>query len=131
AEQVLYGGEMGGARLYKISDNQGRTSGRNDTNLIRAFDKQPAPVTAVAFSPDGTNVALGTMNDVNVYSAADGKKIYTLSGHQGPVYAVCYKPDGSQIATAGYDGTIRLYDSKDGKLVKQFLSVPLNGVSAK
>ncbi|HWE02613.1 MAG TPA: c-type cytochrome domain-containing protein [Tepidisphaeraceae bacterium] len=131
AEQVLYGGDLGGARLYKISDNQGRTSGRNDTNLIRAFDKQPAPVTAVAFSPDGLNVALGTMNDVNVYAAADGKKVYTLSGEQGPVYAVCYKPDGAQIATAGYDGSIRLYDAKDGKLIKQFLSVPLNGVSSK
>ncbi len=126
AEQVLYGGSLGGARLYKISDNQGRTSGRNDTNLIRAFDKQAAPVTAVAFSPDGLAVALGSMDDVNVYSAADGKKLYTLSGEQGPVYAVCYKPDGSQIATAGYDGKIRLYDAKNGNLIKQFMSVPLS-----
>lgn len=126
-EQIIYGGDLGGARLYKISDNQGRTSGRIDTNLIRAFDKQPAPVTAVAISPDGSSVALGTLNDVPVYSAVDGKKLFTLSGHQGPVYAVCFKPDGSQISTAGYDGTIRQYDAKSGALVKQFLSVPLNG----
>ena len=125
AEQIVYGGDLGGARIYKISDNQGRTSGRNDTNLIRAFDKQPAPVTAAAFSPDGAAVALGTMNDVNVYSAADGKKLYTLSGHVGPIYAVCYKPDGSQIAAAGYDGTIRLYETKTGSLVKQFPAAPV------
>ncbi len=125
SDQIIYGGDLGGARLYKISDNQGRTSGRIDTNLIRAFEKQPGPVTAVAISPDGASVALGTINDVQVYSAADGKKLYTLSGHQGPVYAVCFKPDGSQIAAAGYDGTIRLYDAKAGSLVKQFMSVPL------
>ncbi|MDB5303652.1 MAG: Planctomycete cytochrome, partial [Phycisphaerales bacterium] len=126
-EQILYGGDLGGARLYKISDNQGRTSGRNDTNVLRTFEKQPAPVTAVAFSPDGNAVALGSINDVNVYSAGDGKKLFTLSGNQGPIYAISWKPDGSTIATAGYDGSIRLFDAKNGNLVKQFLSVPLNG----
>jgi mono/diheme cytochrome c family protein len=130
ADQVLYGGDLGGARLYKISDNQGRTAGRNDTNLLRAFEKQPAPVTAVAISPDGSSVAIGTVNDVLIYSAADGKKLLTLSGNQGPVYAVCYKPDGTQISTAGYDGTVRLYDAKSGTLVKQFVSVPIKGGAA-
>jgi WD40 repeat protein len=130
ALQILYGGELGGARLYKISDNQGRTSGRNDTNLIRNFEQQKGPVSAVAISPDGTSASLGTINDVNVYSIADGKKLYTLSGNQGPVYAVAYKPDGSQIAAAGYDGTIRIYDAKNGNLVKQFLSVPLGRAPA-
>jgi hypothetical protein len=123
--EVLYGGEQGGARLYKISPNLGRTSGRNDTNLIRNFEKQPAPVTAVAISPDGAAAALGTLNDVNVYNMANGQKLYTLSGEQGPVYSVCYKPDGTQIATAGYDGMIRLYDAKNGAMVKQFMSVPV------
>jgi WD40 repeat protein len=125
ADQVLYGGDLGGARLYTISDNQGRTSGRIDTNLLRAFDKQPAAVTAVAISPSGAAVALGTLNDVNVYNAKDGTKLYTLSGQQGPVYSVCYKPDGSVIATAGYDGSVRLYDAKSGSLVQQFMSVPV------
>ena len=125
ADEILYGGDLGSARLYKISDNQGRTSGRIDTNLIRAFDKQSAAVTAVAISPSGATAAIGTLNDVIVFNIKDGTKLYTLSGHQGPVYAVCYKPDGSQIATAGYDGTIRLYDAKSGSLVNQFLSVPI------
>ena len=125
AMQILYGGDLGGARLYKISDNQGRTAGRNDTNLIRAFETQKSPVTAVAFSPDGLAAAVGTLNDVNVYNTADGTKLYTLSGEQGPVFAICYKPDGSRIATAGYDGMIRLYDTKTGNLEKQFMSVPM------
>jgi mono/diheme cytochrome c family protein len=128
-DEILYGGDMGEARLYKISDNQGRTSGRNDTNLLRAFERQSGPVSAVAFSPDGNNVALGSINDVNVYQAGDGKKLLTLSGHQGPVYAICYKPDGTQIATAGYDGNVRLFDAKDGKLIKQFVPVPIEGAT--
>ena len=125
AEQVVYGGDLGGVRLYRISDNQGRTAGRNDTNLLRDFEKQKAPVTAVAFSPDGQSIAAGSMNDVNVYSATDGHKLFVLSGGQGPIFAICFKPDGAQIAVAGFDGMIRLYDAKNGNLIKQFLSVPL------
>jgi WD40 repeat protein len=125
-EQILYGGELGGAKLYKISDNQGRTAGRNDTNLLRAFERQPGPVSAVAFSPDGKFVALGSVGEIRVYDINDGSKaVLTLSGIQGPVYAVTYKPDGSIIATGGADGQVRLFDSKSGNQVKLFVPVPL------
>ena len=50
-EQVLYGGDMGTPRVYRISVNTGRTAGRFDTNLVRQFERQPAPCTAVAWSP--------------------------------------------------------------------------------
>ena len=33
--------------------------------------------------------------------------------------------DGSAIATAGFDGTVRLFDTKTGDLVKQFVPVPI------
>lgn len=124
-EQVLYGGDLGTPRLYKISDNQQRTAGRNDTNLIRAFERQPGPASAVAFSPDGSLVAVGSVGEVRVYDAKDGSKKATLSGHQGPVFAIAFKPDGSQIATGGFDGKVRLFDAKTGDLVKEFAPVPI------
>jgi mono/diheme cytochrome c family protein len=130
ADQVLYGGDLGGARIYKISDNQGRTSGRIDTNLIRAFEKQPGPVTAVAWSPDATTIAVGSVGAVQVYLVADGRKLLSLSGHRGPVFSIAYKPDGTTIATAGYDGMIRQFDMK-GNLIKQFSPVPLESAAAR
>ncbi|HXE54990.1 MAG TPA: c-type cytochrome domain-containing protein [Tepidisphaeraceae bacterium] len=131
AEQILYGGDLGIARLYKISDNQGRTAGRNDTNLLQAFERQPGPVSAVAFSPDGNDVALGSVGTVKIYHAADGNKaVLVLSGIQGPIYAVAYTPDGSTLATAGADGYVRLFDARTGKLIKQFVPVPLTRPAA-
>jgi len=128
-ERVLYGGDLGTARIYKISDNQNRTAGRNDTNKLKEFERQPGPVTAVAFSPDGNAAALGSVGEVRVYDANDGgnKRLATLSGHVGPVYAIAYSPDGNVIATGGFDGNVRLFDAKSGNLIKQFPSVPLKG----
>jgi WD40 repeat protein len=125
-EQILYGGDLGNARLYQISDNQKRTAGRNDTNLLVTFPQQPGPVTAVGFSPDGTTAALGSMGEVRTYSITDLEKaILTLSGIQGPIYSIVYQPNGKQLAVGGYDGAVRLFDAKTGSLVKQFIPVPI------
>jgi WD40 repeat protein/mono/diheme cytochrome c family protein len=130
-EQILYGGDLGTPMLYKISDNQNRTAGRNDTNLALAFERQPAAVTAVAFSPDGAQVAVGSVGEVRVYEVKDGKRLLTLSGHQGSIHAVAYTPDGTRIATGGFDGQVRLFDAKTGSVVKQFVPVPIAATAKK
>ncbi len=52
-------------------------------------------------------------------------KVSTFDGQHGAVYAVAYRPDGAQVASGGFDGTIRLNDPNTGKLVKEFVAVPL------
>src|SRR5579884_2470762 len=36
-------------------------------------------------------------------------------GHAGPVYAVGWSPDGRYLASAGQDGTVRVWNGADGK----------------
>ena len=37
-----------------------------------------------------------------------------MNGHTGTVWAVSFRPDGSQIATAGADGTVKVWDAQTG-----------------
>jgi WD40 repeat protein len=118
-DKILYGGAMGKARIYKISDNQGRTAARTDNNKLREFEQQPGPVHSVAWSADGKQVCLGSVREARVY-ADDGKKIATLSGHEGAVFAVAFSPDGKQVCTGGFDGMVRIFDAQKGTLIKAF-----------
>jgi WD40 repeat protein len=49
-----------------------------------------------------------------------------FEGQQGGVFALAYRPDGKQVASAGFDGVVRLNDVETGKLVKEFVPVPLS-----
>ena len=123
---IAYGGKLGSVRIYKISDNQKRTAARNDTNLIRLFERQSGAVLAVAYAPQGDSIAVGgEMSEVRLYKTADGARLATLPGHSGAVYAVAYRPDGKAIATAGFDGIVRIFELPKGNLIKEFPAVPL------
>ena len=40
-----------------------------------------------------------------------------LTGHHGLVVALAYSPDGRMLASASADGTARLWDLNEGKLI--------------
>ncbi len=67
------------------------------------------PVTCMAFSTDGTMLALGTGNDIQVYEVSSGTLLATLSGHSGLPMAVAFSPDGYSLASAAQDNQIILW----------------------
>lgn len=59
-----------------------------------------ADVNSVAFSPDGTLLAVGAAdNNVYIYNTTTGALTQTLTGHTTPVLAVAWRPDGTELAT--------------------------------
>jgi WD40 repeat protein len=55
-----------------------------------------------------------------------GQLVSKFEGQRGAVYAVAFRPDGQQIASAGFDGVVRLNDPRTGKLIKEFVPVPVS-----
>jgi len=126
-DTVVYGGDLGTPRLYRIAENQGRTAANNDVNLLREFERQPGPVSSIAYSPDGSMIAVGNLNgEVRLYRTGDGSRIATLKGNRGAVFALAFHPKRSQIATAGFDGRVRIHELPEGKLTADFMPVPIN-----
>ncbi len=131
AEQVLSGGEDRIPRLYKIFREIRRDVGNTDFNLIRAFEAQAGSIEAVAFSPDGQRIAIGSAaGEVRIYNVADGKRLATTQGDTVAVFAVSFHPNGTQVAAGGFDGKIRVFDATSGKLLNAFMSVPLEATAS-
>ena len=124
-DTIVYAGAAGTPRIYRISDNQKRTSARRDTNLVRKLEKQKGPVHSVAFSQDGKRILAGGADPaVRVHDAGNGRVLHQLTGHSGPVFAVAFHPKSNVAVTAGFDGQLRFYAASDGKLIRTANSVP-------
>jgi mono/diheme cytochrome c family protein len=126
-DEVVVGGSDGMPRLYKIHRVVQRVIG-DDANRVREYQAMPGRVFSLRFNKDGSQFAAGSsfhrQGEVRVYSTADGKLVSKLD-RIGPVYAVAFRPDGKEVASAGFDGKVRLSDPLSGKVVKEFIPVPL------
>jgi WD40 repeat protein len=127
-DELLIGGADGTPKLYKMYRDKPRKIG-DDFNFIRGYEPVPGRIFAAKFSTDGSLVVVGSSKDgtgeVRVYQTADSKLVSKAEGIKGPVYAVAFRPDGAEVASAGFDGTVIISDPKTGKLIREFVPVPM------
>ncbi|MHB1038465.1 MAG: WD40 domain-containing protein [Pirellulales bacterium] len=72
-------------------------------------------VVAVAFSPDGQQLASGSYDgSIKLWNLATGKEGPGVKGHEYPVTSLAFSPDGKTLASASYDPTIKLWDAATG-----------------
>jgi len=84
------------------------------------------PVFALAFSPNGKSIAMGTQRDGELSSGgealilnvATGKVTRTLKFPSHPVSSLAFSPNGRTVAVACQDGRIRLCSVRTGKMLR-------------
>jgi WD40 repeat protein len=71
----------------------------------------------IAFSPDGTLLAAGGSR-LEVFDTETWTVRWTADAHDGGVFHLDFSPDGRSIVTTGPDGSVRLWDARDGGLLQ-------------
>lgn len=84
-------------------------------------------ISRILYTRDGSQIiAAGGSFDpaIFIFDLRTGKQIQRLEGHSDYIDAIALHPDGKTLASAARDNTLRLWDLKAGKELRQ---IPSNG----
>ncbi len=105
----------------------------------RLLEGHTAPVISLAFSPDGTLLASGSMDEkIRLWDVRSGETLRilfhypyeTVRNWQVPVLGVAFSPDGKLLASASEDQSVCLWDvSSDVSLKPLSSSWPLQSLN--
>lgn len=131
-DQLLCGGADGVPKLYRMVREQQRRIG-DDFNLIRAYPAIEGRIGDVAFNKAGDRLAVCSSLDghgrLRVHGTEDGSTVIDVQVSESGLYAIDFSPDGSVVATAGFDGIVRVFRTSDGSSVAQFPAIPVSSPS--
>lgn len=95
--------------------------------LLRTWSDYTNVVWGIAFSADGNLLATGSerngQGDITIYETDSGKVRWHFQDHRRLVVALAFHPTKPLLASASLDGSVRLWDIKEGQslgLLHQF-----------
>jgi cytochrome c len=102
---------------------------RPGAHPVRVLEGHSEPVVALALSPDGKLLASAAWDGTaRVWDLATATA-RVLEGHRGNVNGVAFRSDG-MVATAGFDGTLRLWPEQGPPVLLAEFGFPLNALAA-
>ena len=75
-------------------------------------------ITALAWSPDATQIASGTRDrGVYIWNARTGELLHTLNKHKKAITSLAWSPDATRIASGGRDGVVYIWNARTGQVL--------------
>jgi WD40 repeat protein len=107
-EQVLVAGDATGlVRIFKVPSLE----------ELPPIGRPYGGIHALAFSHDGRQLASGSHRLVGVWDWPKRVQQRNLYGHTKGIWGMAYSPDDTELATAGFDSSIRIFQSATGSPV--------------
>jgi WD40 repeat protein len=113
-EKIAFAHHQGQGRKIFIHDV---ATGERRTELTFPFQ-----VSCLAWSPDGTRIAVGSDGLFSLWDIEGPSLLRTFSGHRRLITRITFHPQGQLIATCGYDGATRVWDAETGEAQAKFPS---------
>jgi WD40 repeat protein len=86
--------------------------------LVARLEGHETPVRALAFSPDGRQLASGSDDGtVRRWYGIGGAPVGALSGHRAAIEVLAFSADGARLASGSADREARLWETATGKAV--------------
>ncbi len=117
------------AAIGACSDPEELSSPLSVSSLCRGSGEERPAVTALAFSPDGSLLAVAEAEGhVKIWSVAQGELLQTFRPFSADLTALVIDPDNRYVASAGFDRALVIWSLRDQRIISQ---VELEGVRRK
>ncbi len=113
-----------GAKVDSMTSPEARAASKASAAPLTSLKVKslPAPVTALAYAPDGSALAAGGYRVVRLLDPKTGGVTRTITGAADQVQAIAWSSDGKYLAAAGgipgQSGEIVVFNAESGKPLK-------------